>query len=591
MRLARRKDAPGTVARPIGAGYVACNRPHEPEVLDIRPAASQQRGEAAGAVELGGIRVDNQGPVSSEHGLESYGVRNVRTAFWNLDAAALYEQAIRHDEGMLAQGGPLVVRTGQHTGRSPNDKFIVDEASSRDGVSWGKVNRPIDEARFASIKARMLAYLQNRDLFVQDCYAGADPDYRLKVRVITESAWHNLFARNMFIQPPVEALAQFEPEFTVIQAPNFHGEGEADGLNSEVLVLVNFAERLVLIGGTSYAGEIKKSVFSILNYLLPERGVLPMHCSANVGAGGDCAIFFGLSGTGKTTLSADSSRTLIGDDEHGWSDNGVFNFEGGCYAKVIRLSPAAEPEIYETTRRFGTVLENVVIDPATRLLDLDDATYTENTRASYPIELIPNTSASGAGGHPENVIMLTADAFGVLPPISRLTPEQAMYHFLSGYTARVAGTEKGVYEPQATFSTCFGAPFMPRHPTVYAKLLGEKIARHDAKCWLVNTGWTGGAYGVGERMKIAHTRAMVRAALDGRLAQIATAADPTFGLHMPASCPEVPAEVLNPKNTWADKGAYDDMAREVARRFETNFGQFESHVEDAVKACAIRAAA
>ncbi|MBT5413118.1 MAG: phosphoenolpyruvate carboxykinase [Rhodospirillaceae bacterium] len=535
--------------------------------------------------------MDNLGPVSSEHGLENHGVRNARNVFWNLDAAALYEESVRRGECTLAQGGPLVARTGQHTGRSPNDKFIVEEASSRDGVWWGKVNRPIDEARFASLRTRMLAYLQNRDLFVQDCYAGADPDYRLKVRVVTESAWHNLFARNMFIQPPREALANFEPEFTVIQAPNFHGGGEADGLNSEVFVLVNYAERLVLIGGTSYAGEIKKSVFSILNYLLPERGVLPMHCSANIGPDGDCAIFFGLSGTGKTTLSADSSRTLIGDDEHGWSDNGVFNFEGGCYAKVIRLSPEAEPEIYATTKRFGTVLENVVVDPATRLLDLDDAAYTENTRASYPIDFIPNTSATGMGGNPENVIMLTADAFGVLPPISRMTPEQAMYHFLSGYTARVAGTEKGVNEPQATFSTCFGAPFMPRHPAVYAKLLGEKIARGGAKCWLVNTGWTGGAYGVGERMKIAHTRAMIRAALDGSLAQVATVADPTFGLHVPESCPDVPAEVLNPKNTWADKGAYDDMAREVAQRFEANFGEFESHVDDGVKAAAIRAAA
>ena len=409
---------------------------------------------------------------------------------------------------------------------------------------------------------------------------------------ITERAWHSLFARHMFIRPPAEALAGFEPEFTILQAPSVLADPERDGTNSSTFILVDFSQRTVIIGGSEYAGEIKKSVFAVLNYLLPERNVLPMHCSANIGARGDVAIFFGLSGTGKTTLSADPSRTLIGDDEHGWSSNGVFNFEGGCYAKVIRLSAEAEPEIFETTRRFGTVLENVVLDPATRIPDLDDATLTENTRASYPVDFIPNTSDTGRAGHAENIVMLTADAFGVLPPVSMMTPEQAMYHFLSGYTARVAGTERGVgSEPQATFSTCFGAPFMPRHPSVYAKLLGEKIETHGAKCWLVNTGWSGGAYGVGERMKIAHTRAMIRAILDGTLATVNVAPDPNFGVLVPQACPDVPTDVLNPKSAWSDKSAYDSMARDVARRFESNFTRFEPFVGEAVKRAAIRAAA
>ncbi|WP_142848840.1 phosphoenolpyruvate carboxykinase [Telmatospirillum sp. J64-1] len=530
------------------------------------------------------------GPYVSDYGLEHHGIRNIRVAHWNYSTAGLVEDAIRRQEVALAQGGPLVARTGHHTGRSPNDKFIAKEPSSEGNIDWGKVNKPIQQANFDSLHQRMLAYLQGRDIYVQDCYAGADPDYRLKVRVITEHAWHNLFARNMFIQPHPSELKDFTPDFTVIQAPGFQAIPEQDGTNSEVFVIVDFSKRLVLIGGTSYAGEIKKSVFSYLNYLLPERGVLPMHCSANIGPRGDTAIFFGLSGTGKTTLSADSSRTLIGDDEHGWGPNGVFNFEGGCYAKVIKLSPEAEPEIYATTRRFGTILENVVMDPNTRILDLDDASLTENTRASYPLDFIPNASASGVGGHPENIIMLTADAFGVLPPISQLTPEQAMYHFLSGYTARVAGTEKGVTEPQATFSTCFGAPFMPRHPSVYAKMLGELMTKHKAKCWLVNTGWSGGGYGVGSRMKIAYTRAMVRAALDGRLGQVEFVADPNFGLLVPQACPDVPADVLTPKSTWTDKAAYDAAAQDVARRFEKNFEQFTPYVDDKVKAACIRSA-
>ncbi|MDJ0949747.1 MAG: phosphoenolpyruvate carboxykinase [Alphaproteobacteria bacterium] len=532
------------------------------------------------------------GPVRSKQGLEAQGLRNLGTVHWNLSAEALYEAALQRREGLVARGGPFVALTGKHTGRSANDKFIVEEPVTMDSLWWGKVNRPIQKENFEVLKGRVQDYFQNRDVFVQDCYAGADPAYRLRARVITENAWHSLFARNMFIQPAPEELADFEPDFTVIQAPGCQADPAVDGTNSESFVLLDFSQHLVLIGDTSYAGEIKKSIFTVLNYLLPERGVLPMHCSANIGDAGDTAIFFGLSGTGKTTLSADGTRRLIGDDEHGWSDTGVFNFEGGCYAKVINLSAEQEPEIYATTSMFGTILENVVMDSDTRVLNLDDASLTQNTRASYPIEFIPNVAIPGVGGHPENIVMLTADAFGVLPPISRLSAEQAMYHFLSGYTAKVAGTEKGLgSEPQATFSTCFGAPFMPRHPSVYARLLGEKIARHGAKCWLVNTGWSGGAYGTGSRMKIAHTRAMVRAALDGRLAEVATTPHPAFGLLMPDACPDVPAEVLNPKNTWADKTAYDTAARDLTRRFEDNFKQFEAYVDEGVLAAGIHAAA
>ena len=531
------------------------------------------------------------GAVRSRFGLAEQGIRNYRQAYWNLPAPTLYEEALRRGEGVLGLGGALAVETGQYTGRSPNDKFIVEEPKTKDSIWWGPVNRPFSQAGFDSMHKRMLAYFQGRDVFVRDVFAGADPEYRLPVRIITEQAWHNLFAANMFLTPGHDELQNFEPAFTILQAPGLHAVPEQDGTKSEAFILVDFSRRLVLIGGSRYAGEIKKSVFSVLNYFLPEKGVLPMHCSANIGPRDDTAIFFGLSGTGKTTLSADGSRKLIGDDEHGWSDRGVFNFEGGCYAKVIRLSPQAEPEIYATTSRFGTILENVVIDPVTRRLDLDDARLTENTRASYPIDFIPNIQASGMGGHPENVVMLTADAFGVLPPIAKLSPDQAMYHFLSGYTARVAGTEKGLTEPQATFSTCFGAPFMPRHPAVYAKMLGEKIARHNATCWLVNTGWSGGAYGTGQRMKIAFTRAMVRAAIDGSLAQAPMQREPHFGLMVPTSCPEVPGDVLLPRKTWEDPRAYDEAARDVARRFDANFRQFEPFVDEQVKAAAIRPAA
>jgi phosphoenolpyruvate carboxykinase (ATP) len=527
------------------------------------------------------------GPFVSPHGLDSLGIEQVQTAYWNLTTPSLYEEAIRRGEARVAKGGPLVAMTGIHTGRSPNDKFFTREASTEEDIWWGDVNRPIDAERFASIEKRVMAHFSGKDVFVQDCFAGADPAYRLPIRVISEFAWHSLFARNLLITPSLEELADHKPEFTIIQAPGFSADPATDGVNSETCILVNFAKRLVLIGGTSYAGECKKSVFTILNFLLPAKGVLPMHCSVNTGKSGDSAIFFGLSGTGKTTLSADPERTLIGDDEHGWSDTGLFNFEGGCYAKMINLSAKAEPEIHATTQMFGTVLENVAMDAETRELDLYDSQFTENTRGAYPLSFIPNASADGTAGQPDNVIMLTADAFGVLPPISRLSSEQAMYHFLSGYTAKVAGTEKGLgKEPQATFSTCFGAPFMPRHPSVYAEMLRDKIGKTGANCWLVNTGWTGGPYGVGERMKIFHTRALLRAALDGSLNKVAMRRDAAFGLEVPESCPGVPDKVLDPRGTWSDKDAYDKQARDLVERFHKNFAQFEAYVGDMVKAAA-----
>jgi phosphoenolpyruvate carboxykinase (ATP) len=510
-------------------------------------------------------------------GLEGHGIENVARVYWNLSVPALYEEAVRRREGLIAAAGPLVCRTGQHTGRSPNDKFIVREDSSQDKVWWSKVNRPIEPASFDALYQRMLNYVEGRELFVQDCYAGADPRYRMPVRVITEQAWHSLFAKHMFIDlPQATGAPAHTPEFTVIDLPGLHAEPTTHGTNSDVFILLNFAKKTVLIGGTSYAGEIKKSIFTVMNYVLPLRKVLSMHCSANVGAAGDVALFFGLSGTGKTTLSSDPERSLIGDDEHGWSEDGVFNVEGGCYAKMIRLSPEAEPQIYATTRRFGTVLENVKMDSSARLLDLDDDTLTENTRGAYPLDFIDNSVSSGQAGHPRNIIMLTADAFGVLPPIARLSPSGAMYHFLSGYTAKVAGTEKGVTEPKATFSTCFGAPFMVLHPTVYATFLGEKIARHGARVWLVNTGWTGGPYGVGSRMRIGHTRAMIRAALSGALDQVPYQTDPIFNLDVPQVCPDVPAEVLNPRSTWKDTAAYDSQARKLAAMFVENFQTFEA---------------
>src|SRR5688572_13413497 len=518
-------------------------------------------------------------------GLEAHGIRNVARVYWNLSVPALYEEAVRRREALISTGGPLVCRTGQHTGRSPNDKFIVREPSSEDKVWWSKVNRPIESPSFDLLHQRLLNYVEGKELFVQDCYAGADPRYRLPVRVITEQAWHSLFARHMFIDvPETGGGPAHEPEFTVIDMPGLHAEPAVHGTNSEVFIVLNFSRKMVLIGGTSYAGEIKKSIFTVMNYLLPLRNVLSMHCSANVGPAADVALFFGLSGTGKTTLSSDPERRLIGDDEHGWSEDGVFNIEGGCYAKMIRLSREAEPQIYATTKRFGTVLENVKMETATRTLDLDDDALTENTRGAYPIEFIYNYLASGQAGHPRHIVMLTADAFGVLPPIARLSPAAAMYHFLSGYTAKVAGTEKGVTEPKATFSTCFGAPFMVLHPTVYAKFLGDRIARHNARVWLVNTGWTGGAYGVGSRMRIAHTRAMISAALNGALDNVPYATDPVFNLEVPQAVPGVPTEVLNPRATWKDPATYDEQARKLARMFVDNFKTFEGDAAPDVRA-------
>jgi phosphoenolpyruvate carboxykinase (ATP) len=525
--------------------------------------------------------------VGRQSGLEREGILTDRVR-WNLSAAVLYEEALRRNEGVIAANGPLVCRTGLHTGRSPNDKFVVREPSSEAHIAWGKVNRPMEPAQFDILERDMIESLTGKELFVLDCYAGADPVYRLPVRVVNEYAWHNLFCRNLFIDDPMAARAA-SPQFTIIDSPSFKADPKRHGTNSDVVIALNFAKNLVLIGGTSYAGEIKKSIFTVLNYLLPLRGVMSMHCSANIGPLADVALFFGLSGTGKTTLSSDPERHLIGDDEHGWSDRGVFNFEGGCYAKTIRLSAEAEPEIFSTTRRFGTVLENVACDADSRELDLDDETLTENTRAAYPISFIANAVPSGQGGHPSNVIMLTADAFGVLPPISRLSPAGAMYHFLSGYTAKVAGTEKGVTEPKATFSTCFGAPFLPLVPGKYATMLGDKIAGHGARVWLVNTGWTGGPYGVGHRMKIAYTRAMIRAALGGVLDRAGYEKDSIFNLEVPTSCPDVPSEVLNPRNTWADGAAYEVQARKLASMFRDNFQTFEASVGPEVVAAGPRA--
>ena len=490
---------------------------------------------------------------------------------------------------MMADEGPLVCRTGLHTGRSPKDKFLVREPTTEKEIAWGAVNREMDPAVFDTLRRDVQASLQRKELFVQDCYAGADPKYRLPIRVITEYAWHSLFARNLFIvEPEGGGAAPDARPFTIIDSPSFKADPKRHGSRSDVMIALNFDERLVLIVGTSYAGEIKKSVFTVLNQLLPTQGVLSMHCSANIGPAGDAALFFGLSGTGKTTLSSDQDRRLIGDDEHGWSDRGVFNFEGGCYAKTIRLSAEAEPQIYATTRRFGTVLENVAIDPVTRRLDLDDDRSTENTRAAYPISFIDNAEPSGCGPHPKNIVMLTADAFGVLPPISRLSPEGAIYHFLSGYTAKVAGTEKGVTEPTATFSTCFGSPFLTLAPQRYASMLGDRIGRHKSRVWLVNTGWTGGAYGTGKRMKIAYTRAMIRAALSGALDSVGYDRDERFNLEVPTTCPGVPSEVLKPRNTWKDGAAYDEQAGKLARLFAENFKTFEAGVTPEVRAAGPR---
>lgn len=518
-------------------------------------------------------------------GLEAQGIATRATLHWNLGTAPLVEAAVRRGEGRLAKDGPLVVQTGKHTGRSAQDKFIVRDAETEQTIWWGKSNKGMDPAAFAALKADFLAALREKDtLFVQDLYGGSQPEHRVRVRVINELAWHNLFIRTMLVRPEASELRGFDPEYTIIDLPSFRADPERHGCRSETVIAVNFTEKLILIGGTAYAGEMKKSVFGLLNYLLPADGIMPMHCSANMAHdGSNTAVFFGLSGTGKTTLSADAARTLIGDDEHGWSDEAVFNFEGGCYAKMIRLSPEAEPEIYATTRRFGTVLENVVMDEGTRTLDLDDNSLAENSRAAYPIDFIPNSSARNLGPVPRNIIFLTADAYGVLPPIAKLTPEQAMYHFLSGYTARVAGTEIGVTEPEATFSTCFGAPFMPRHPSVYGNLLKERIARGGVDCWLVNTGWTGGKYGVGSRMPIKVTRALLNAALDGSLNDAEYRTDPNFGFRVPVAVPGVDSAILDPRGTWADAADYDATAARLVDQFVENFAQFEEHVDAGVR--------
>ena len=501
----------------------------------------------------------------------------------NLTPAALIEHAVARGEGTLTDRGAFCAVTTPHTGRSPKDKFVVEEPGGSDRIWWEK-NPRLEPAAFERLHEDVRGYLDAREVFVQDLFGGADPAYRVPVRFVTPNAWHALFVRNMFIRAMPAELAQFRPGFTVLHAPDFQADPARHGTRTGTFVVIHFGKKLVLIGGTRYAGEMKKSIFTTLNYHLPTRGVMPMHCSANVGSAGDTAVFFGLSGTGKTTLSADPMRQLIGDDEHGWSERGVFNFEGGCYAKVIRLRPDSEPEIYAATQMFGTVLENVALDPVHRTPDFDADHMTENTRACYPIHYIPNHLPSGAGSHPRNIVFLTADAFGVMPPIARLTAEQAMYHFLSGYTAKVAGTERGVTEPSATFSACFGAPFLPLHPGVYAKMLGEKIARHAVKVWMVNTGWTGGPYGIGSRMRLAHTRTMVRAALAGALDGVRFVRDPVFGFEVPAAVPEVPAELLTPRATWADVAAYDAQARRLATMFRENFEQYRPQVAEAVAA-------
>ncbi|HMC53701.1 MAG TPA: phosphoenolpyruvate carboxykinase (ATP) [Gemmatimonadaceae bacterium] len=522
--------------------------------------------------------------VEGRQTLDAQGLTPSGNVHWNLIGAVLLESAIRREEGTLAEMGPFVAVTAPHTGRSPNDKFVVREPSIEKDVDWGKVNQPLAPEKFDALLADVRAYLNARDdLFVQDLYCGADPKYRLSVRYVSPSAWHMAFVRNMFIRPDIADLVSFDPNFTVLHAPEFEADPVRHGTRTSTFIVLNLAERTILIGGTRYAGELKKSMFTVMNYYLPKQGVLSMHCSANTGKSGDTALFFGLSGTGKTTLSADPQRNLVGDDEHGWSEEGTFNFEGGCYAKVVNLSPESEPDIYRTTQMFGTVLENVVLDPVTRRVKFEDQSITENTRASYPLHYIPNFVPNGRGGHPKHIIFLTADAYGVLPPVARLTREQAMYYFLSGYTAKVAGTERGVKEPQATFSSCFGAVFLVWHPTKYAEMLGKLIEEHGSQVWLLNTGWTGGAFGVGTRMKLPHTRAMVNAILRGELSSARCDTDPVFNLSIPCEIRDVPCSVLKPRETWPDKSAYDAQARKLADMFAKNFEKFGSFASDAVK--------
>ena len=521
----------------------------------------------------------------SDYSLEFQGLYNLSKVYWNLPVEALYEEAIFRNEGKITLYGPLVVNTGKHTARAANDKFIVQEANSENHVWWGQYNRPYAADKFGELFNRVQGYLQGKDVFVQDCYAGADPNYRLSVRIITELAWHSMFARNMFIPPTTnDEYRRHVPDFTVIAVPSFKAFPQIDGTPANTVIVINFEQKLCIIGNSGYAGEIKKSIFTIMNYLLPLQGVMTMHCSANIGKDGDTALFFGLSGTGKTTLSADPRRGLIGDDEHGWSDEGVFNFEGGCYAKVIGLSAAAEPQIFACTRRFGTILENVVYDPVTRLIDLDDDERTENTRSSYPLEYIENAVLSKIGGHPKNILLLTCDASGVMPPVARLSTEQALYHFISGYTSKIAGTEIGLgEEPEITFSTCFGGPFMVHHPAYYASLLRRKTERYGVNCWLINTGWVGGPFGIGKRISIAYTRAMLNAVLEGKLESVEYITDPIFHFKVPKSCPEVPSQVLDPASSWPSREAYMKRYRSLASRFIDNFKKFEDQAPDDVK--------
>ncbi|NQV29741.1 MAG: phosphoenolpyruvate carboxykinase (ATP) [Candidatus Marinimicrobia bacterium] len=520
------------------------------------------------------------GTLASEHGLENHGLKYLNEVFWNLSTSELYEEILDREEGKIAHNGPLLVYTGEHTARAANDKYVVKEPSTDGDIWWGKHNKPYTVKKFANLSNRLKGYLQGKDVFVQDCYVGADAEYQMPIRVITQKAWHSLFARNMFVvERDDQKLLAHVPEFTLISAPDFKADPEYDDLNSETFIIINFAERLAIIGGSLYGGEIKKSFFTIMNYLLPKRNVLTMHCSANIGSQGDVAIFFGLSGTGKTTLSADVNRGLIGDDEHGWSEKGVFNFEGGCYAKVINLNAEAEPQIYACTKMFGTILENVVFETRFRHLDLDDDMYTENTRASYPLDFISNAIPEAKGDHPKNIFMLTCDVSGVLPPISRLNADQAMYHFISGYTSKVGGTEIGLgADPVSTFSACFGAPFMVHHPYVYAQLLKEKMLKHNVTCWLINTGWTGGPFGIGKRISIQHTRALLNAALEGELATAEFRIDSVFGFEIPKTCPGVPSELLNPITTWIDKDDYQRRLQNLARKFVENFEQFHDGV-------------
>ncbi len=528
------------------------------------------------------------GRVNPANRLDEQGISGLGRVYYNLREPALVEEALRRSEGTLGKGGSLLVTTGTHTGRSPKDKFVVRSASVEDSI-WWENNPPMSPEAFDRLHSDMLAHMRGRDYFVQDLFGGADPEHRLDVRVVTELAWHGLFIRHLLRRPSADDLDVFAPEFTIINCPTFKADAARHGCRSETVIALNFDKKLILIGNTAYAGENKKAVFTLLNYILPGKGVMAMHCSANhaIGDPEDTAVFFGLSGTGKTTLSADPSRILIGDDEHGWSDKGTFNFEGGCYAKTINLSREAEPEIYATTEKFGTVIENMVFDPETKDLDFEDDSITANTRCAYPLDYISNASETALGGHPKCIVMLTCDAFGVLPPIARMTPAQAMYHFLSGFTSKVAGTEQGVTEPQPTFSTCFGAPFMPRRPEVYGKLLQEKIARHGATCWLVNTGWTGGAFGTGRRMPIRATRALLTAALDGSLNAVKFRKDVNFGFQVPVSAPGVEDALLDPRRTWADKAAYDAQAKKLVEMFADNFAQYVPFIDADVKAAAI----